>query len=159
VWGQGNGKGGLYEFSADQIEQNFLKIHTYEAWIVKQQDDAQDTTPEDVQETKASGTNKRKIEQDETAVETKIPKQEEGGNEGKPAGSEETTQLPTTEEGTEEVGSEEPGFQADRVSVDAECFECSQTYRDPCRQDLTMYLHALSYKVKKARISVTPQAS
>jgi len=72
VWGKGNGKDGVYEFDSVQIEKNFLKIHTYEAWIVKQMDQES----EDVQEiTDSSG--KRKIESDLDCIERKIPKQEE----------------------------------------------------------------------------------
>ena len=40
-------------------------------------------------------------------------------------------------------------FDPSRIEVFEECFECNQVYRDPVRSDLTMYLHALSYKVNK----------
>jgi hypothetical protein len=38
-------------------------------------------------------------------------------------------------------------FKPELMTKDEECFECQQVYRDPSRSDLTMYLHALSYKV------------
>ena len=38
-------------------------------------------------------------------------------------------------------------FNPKLLEKDPECFECAQFYRDPQRSDLTMYLHALSYKV------------
>ena len=45
----GNGKNGVYEYSKEKIEENFLKIHTYEAWIIKQEnnDDEEEKTQTD----------------------------------------------------------------------------------------------------------------
>ena len=40
-------------------------------------------------------------------------------------------------------------FDPSRIELFEDCFECNQVYRDPVRSDLTMYLHALSYKVNK----------
>lgn len=37
IWGPNNGKHGVYSFNKEEIESNFLKIHTYEAWIIKQE--------------------------------------------------------------------------------------------------------------------------
>ena len=82
VWGAGNGQGGLYEFDRERIEENFLKIHTYEAWIVKQLEREQEQEQEEQEDLSSeSGAVKRKVEMDGDGgmvVEVrKIRKQEE----------------------------------------------------------------------------------
>lgn len=135
VWGGGNGKGGIYEYTSARIEENFLKIHTYEAWIVKQEEASEEPDETELglkrksEEIEGNGEVASKIaKQDVTCVEVIST---EGTSSGETA-----TELVTVEVG---VGIE-------RFAVDPECFECSQTYRDPERSDLIMYLHALSYK-------------
>lgn len=131
LWGPSNGKNGIYEFKKQEIEQNFLKIHSFETWIIKQEDEVKDG--EDMLEISVSDElkAKRKISDAET-TENKKQKKE--------------TNL-ISNELISDIDPNLPSFEISKFSKDNECFECNQIYRDPVRSEMTMYLHALSYKV------------
>lgn len=134
VWGSTNGKNGQYELSAEQIEANFLRVHTYEAWIVNQERAEEQATSVAADEMPVV---KRKADDESVEVSepvAKIPKQEE------------ESKVVVDSELVAENASEQAGIEKNRFENSPGCFECTQTYRDPCRKDLTMYLHALSYK-------------
>lgn len=131
LWGPSNGKNGVYEFKKDEIEQNFSKIHTFEAWIIKHEEDLETTEKSalDVIKTKRKNSYDEKLE---------CKKQK----------SEKNTNLISNEQICE-IDSNLPSFEISKFIKDNECFECKQIYRDPVRSEMTMYLHALSYKVYK----------
>lgn len=156
VWGKNNGKNGEYELTKEEIEQNFLKVHTYEAWIIKQEqldneafENDQNTDKTDLNEENCKNEDenlnlKRKHEEDlldeENLKKSKLEVEESLTKEESP----ETTQV---SEILEEVDPNLVGFDEKLLTKDGECFECKQIYRDPKRPEMTMYLHALSYKV------------
>lgn len=37
IWGPNNGKDAVYPLTKEEMENNFLKIHSYEAWIINQE--------------------------------------------------------------------------------------------------------------------------
>lgn len=148
----GNGKNGKYEFDKEQIEKNFLSIHTYEAWIIKQEES--ESTPstelkkdedqmipsnENIQKRKIDDTDNKDVNPDVLINQNNDDNDEEHGNEHKKLKTE-------SEEDKCSSSLEQPVFEPHRIVKDPECFECSQKYRDPTRTDLIMYLHALSYK-------------
>jgi len=149
VWGEGNGKNGKYEFDKERIEQNFLKIHTYEAWIIKQEE-TESTPSAEQNNTKDKvlkisiddNIQKRKIEEPNK----EINKSEQTNQNNDEQGSEQKKLKTENEDKCSTILTEKPIFEPDRIIKDPECFECSQIYRDPSRTDLVMYLHALSYK-------------
>ena len=63
-------------------------------------------------------------------------------------GDEDVNKKLKTEESVERDLNGHAVFNPNLLEKDPECFECAQFYRDPQRSDLTMYLHALSYKVR-----------
>jgi hypothetical protein len=154
VWGKGNGKDGKYEFTKEEIEQNFLNVYTYEAWIIKQEteaDTAENETPKEENDNNESKSKRKEIEEKEreqssdsnkklksdSEVEIKIqPKHDSCKNEDAQKSAKVNSKSSTNR----------PGLDPNRFERDPECFECAQTYRDPTRKDLIMYLHAYSYQ-------------
>ncbi|RNA05988.1 RNA pseudouridylate synthase domain-containing 2-like isoform X2 [Brachionus plicatilis] len=140
IWGPSNGKNGVYEFTKEEIEKNFLKIHTYEAWIIKQEvaedgiDEKDSIEKFDLEDV---GT-KRKDSQDEL---TECKKQKLETNL-----EQEEIDKPAVDDEKSEIDPNLPGFDVSKLTKEDDCFECKQIYRDPVRSDMTMYLHALSYK-------------
>lgn len=135
VWGPSNGKNGVYEFTNKEIEQNFLKIHTFEAWIIKQEaSESEVEEKSDFDDVKG----KRKNSQNEI-IDNKKQKLE--------TNFEQIKNEKIENEDKSEIDPSLPKFDNNKLTIDDECFECKQTYRDPVRSEMTMYLHALSYKV------------
>ena len=176
VWGNGNGKDGIYEYSKEQIEQNFLNIHTYEAWIIKQEqmdnnhdnNEDQDSKDEDKESNEIrdkeikivqieeisnsvidqNNSNVNNLKRKNETFETNIilnPKDQEENYKKQKIEKDEITEKLTISLGRDVK--DKPSFDESLLTKDDECFECKQKYRDPKRSDLTMYLHALSYKV------------
>lgn len=159
VWGKNNGKGGVYEFNKEEIEQNFLKVHTYEVWIIKQEDnnnpENEKNTNQEEEQSKTDDIAEKSQEpiivqqsspENDSVTKRKIEEIDENKideNQNKKSKCDET--IPEEEE--ENVKDSRACFKSELVTKDDECFECQQIYRDPSRSDLTMYLHALSYKV------------
>ncbi|CAF0783331.1 unnamed protein product [Brachionus calyciflorus] len=165
VWGRTNGKGGVYEYSKEVLEQNFLRVHTYEAWIIKQEN-SENENSEEKEDGLVEGTLdkkeenilpeenkepelKRKLEDEHNNEEPEVKKNK---SEELEKNSEEQTNQKNEDQKVEsrELQDKEdenrPGFDEKFLTKDDECFECQQIYRDPVRKDLTMYLHAFSYK-------------
>ena len=70
VWGIGNGKNGKYEYTKEEIEQNFLKVYTYEAWIIKQEAEAdivstENETPREETNSNESKSKRKEIEEEQ----------------------------------------------------------------------------------------------
>lgn len=158
VWGKDNGKGGVYEYTKEQIEENFLKAHSYEAWIIKQEQENQTEKSEKSEGTKDDENKNEKIDQsiqlDNSAIKRKIEIVADDENKKDSDEDEILNKKPKANENDIPVknndldsNEQRAQFNPALVTKDEECFECSQTYRDPVRSDLTMYLHALSYKV------------
>lgn len=161
VWGEQNGKNGQYGLSKEQIEENFLKIHTYEAWIMQQERSDENAEAENVEDTKREdeeapltskpanenaseeSSNKRKNDQAIDLADVKKLKAVEEQSEI----NENATQSSVNCDNPTPADANLPKFDPSRIEIDDDCFECKQKYRDPTRSDLIMYLHALSYKV------------
>lgn len=166
IWGENNGKGAEYLLTKEQMEQNFLNIHSYEAWIINQEkgdDDDKAVSEEeaskseltdDIQDDK-SGTKRKSHENDgqQELSEVKKSKIEEIQADCE-SPSEDINQKPNEcEEKVDtkktDVQNNRPGFNKSLLQVDPTCFECKNTYRDPERDEVIMFLHAFSYKVNK----------
>ena len=187
VWGAGNGKGGAYGFSRDQIEMNFLNVHTYESWIIKQEANSDESQQQQLNETTATtaatvtkndddddqiNVNNKKLpsmpkiddgdddedkqqqkrkesENDEeiTVKKAKIDDDNENEEKTEPEVNKELEKVVVkNDQPTDKYSYPRPGFDKSLVELDPDCFECKQTFRDPDRSDLIMYLHAYSYK-------------
>jgi hypothetical protein len=172
VWGKTNGKGGVYECSKEQLEANFLNIHTFEAFIVQQERleageqgpneevtasrDTQDN--DDVQDAKVEeqfvrDSDKDKAVLDEEASDNKrkidvLSNVEEDNSVKKVKLDSET--IETNFQKDAGAQGDLPAFDESRVERVEECFDCKQNFRDPTPNELIMYLHALSYKVSKS---------
>ena len=165
MWGKDNGKSGVYEFSKEQIEKNFLAVHTYEAWIIKQEES--NTEEEDKKNKKEETNEKETLLKDENLT-NELKQKEDFCIDKEPEtkrkldeslNSEDENKNETLNKKAKTVSNvliiksveQEQGklvkFNPELTIKDEECFECQQVYRDPSRSDLTMYLHALSYKV------------
>lgn len=153
IWGENNGKNGVYHLTQEEMEKNFLKIHSYEAWIIKQEQTDQDNNEIILEEmsTKIAATStslnvnfdcknleKRKIDSSEDHILMKRKRVEEMAKE-KNNEFDTEKKISVTSEGRQK--------EIDKTYLDPECFECSNCYRDPKRDELIMFLHALSYKV------------
>lgn len=173
VWGETNGKGGVYEYNKEQLEQNFLKTHTYESFIVKQENEEQ-SADNNNEVTNADGnTVENKVNQDSPLKNEICQDNLEQNDENNKRKCEESTsenvdeneskKLKTesqTDDSIKESVSDEcflesklTPFDENRLIIDSDCFECKQKFRDPKRSELTMYLHALSYKFGDMKFS------
>ena len=47
-----------------------------------------------------------------------------------------------------------PSYDPSKMTIDHNCAECRERYRDPAVEELTMYLHALRYEVSYARLMI-----
>lgn len=182
VWGENNGKNGIYSLSKEQIEQNFMSIHTYEAWIIKQDQLEQDQQEQGNDESKVEDV-KKEIQFEETdkkkefddlsskrksdslnsdVIEAKKPKIEaevkpensqtiESADNQNESVHEQATGILSSNDGDEVFNNNKKVAQAkfdkNLLELDPDCFECKHSYRDPVREEIIMYLHALSYKV------------
>jgi hypothetical protein len=161
VWGKRNGKDGKYEFTKEEIEQNFLKVYTYEAWIIKQEAEANIASTED-DRSKEEKDNENESKSKRKEIEEEDREQSSDSNKKLKSDSEveikepiqskhdtcknEETNVQKGPKDNSKSSSNRPGFDSNRFESDPECFECAQTYRDPTRKDLIMYLHAYSYQ-------------
>ena len=163
VWGAGNGKGGKYAYSKEEIELNFLNAHSYEAWIIKQEgaeeeaENDQNTSKADQQDTeKPTAEPQDPPRPDENAVDENTVKRKQESEapediEPKKLKVEEDAPKQPQTNPPKNSAKERPGFDSSLLEIDPDCFECKQTYRDPTRSDLIMYLHAYSYRVSFLR--------
>ena len=156
-----------------------MKAHTYESWIIKQEQMATNETSDDGGEEKEPSATVSEASAEvaapgcssDTAIETielsssKRKLVDETQDDGLPRESvaeasdstcdqkklktDESTSTSTItisqSEQTNDI-KRSPGFDPSLLAKDPDCFECDQTYREPTRKDLIMYLHALSYK-------------
>jgi hypothetical protein len=161
VWGRTNGKHGVYDFNKTELEQNFLKMHSYEAFIVQQEQEDQESSENNDKkepnqeenvtkssieepinnEKQDSESNKRKIEDIEQDNEPLI-------NESiKKLKTEDEIKISEKNQKDETfLSSNLAPFDPSKFVKEEDCFECKQTFRDPLKDELIMYLHALSYK-------------
>lgn len=157
VWGKGNGKDGKYEFTKEEIEQNFLKVYTYEAWIIKQEAEVdsastENETPKEEKDNDESKSKRKEIEEEQSIESNKKLKSDSEVEINESIQIKQDTlnneELKAQErpKGSSLISSNRPGLDLNRFERDPECFECAQTYRDPTRKDLIMYLHAYSYQ-------------
>ena len=153
---------GKYDYNREEIEQNFLKIHTYEAWIIKQEqeqdqkeDDEKGAEAKEINEDtkdfagiqlESSGAVSHKRKGD-SAEEEKVSSDDVGETLVKKLKEDNDNSCAVELKTVAIEDSEWPRFEQHRIIKDPECFECFQKYRDPEPSDLVMYLHALSYKV------------
>jgi hypothetical protein len=154
------------------MEQNFLRAHTYESWIVNQEQAEQDgynneeenreeksvsqeITTQDIQNETNQAKRKQTVEtsleiiQLETNKKPKLDQDVESLNTCNESNLDSEYSLNKSADTKEETTKSilRPGFDSKLLQIDDECFECKQTFRDPERSDLIMYLHAYSYKV------------
>jgi hypothetical protein len=163
VWGIGNGKNGKYEYTKEEIEQNFLKVYTYEAWIIKQEAEAdivstENETPREETNSNESKSKRKEIEEEQrekSSESSESNKKLKSDSEIETKGSihiegnvltKNQLQDGSKSSHNTSTSRRRPGFDPNRFERDPECFECAQTYRDPTRKDLIMYLHAYSYQ-------------
>lgn len=166
IWGENNGKNGVYYLTQEEMEKNFLKIHSYEAWIIQQEQTDQDNNNETSLEemsTKIVATSsslnvnfdcknleKRKIDSSKDHFLMKRARVEE--NPCEVIAKEKDNQFDT--EKNISVAFEGRQKEIDKTYLDPECFECNNCYRDPKRDELIMFLHAFSYKVCTQKIKL-----
>ena len=161
VWGPTNGKGGVYEFSKEELEKNFLKMHSYEAFIIKQEQMACDSeqleNTEDKKVSEADDVSTTDCKNEVVELGQISVKKEEGAKRKNEENlTEENEPKKVKLDDNESVSEPEPvlineklaPFDKSKLVVENDCFECGLSFRAPNRSELIMYLHALSYKVK-----------
>ena len=111
-----------------------MKIHSRENWII---DNDNDVAQQNVNESKEDG---------ESVVSKQIDTAEAIDNLGSKRKIEETFVENKKAKAENDVKLSYDNIQ-NPVEYDENCWECKETYRDPPRDKLIMYLHALSYKV------------
>ncbi len=169
VWGTTNGKNGAYEYTKEQLEQNFLKIHSFEAFIVQQErqenfqaegDDNQNedkniTADEDNDKvSKVTEANSVEVKNYLIADETSKRKTEDSLKDEVKESSPKRVKIDNEKcelvsETKEETNIKDSvAFDKSRLVPDEDCLDCKHNFRDPTPDELIMYLHALSYKVR-----------
>ncbi len=137
LWGENNGKDGLYFNTKKEIEDIFLQIHKRDVYLIDNEVDNADEEngghSEQNQEANSENLEKRKSE---SATETSLKKVK--------------YESDKTEASIENHQEATIGVQSPSQSEDYEnCEECRNVCRDPLPKELIMYLHALSYKVRR----------
>ena len=170
IWGEQNGKDAVYPSTREEIEQNFIKIHSYEAWIINQeQNEASETandesavattaadSRQDPDETTCSkrrndddqeklDVKKTKLENDAGEIDEKRETQSVDANDNH--NRLEANEAGPTREEEKEQEKDLARFDKSLVEYDPDCFECKNVFRDPNREELIMFLHAFSYRV------------
>ncbi len=134
LWGENNGKHGVYTHTKQETEELFLKLHNRENWLIENdfENSTEDMDVPNNQDEQADKRKTEKIGEIETEMNVKKTKYEH-----------ENETKENKEENIDGVSTEKNGNSIDYTE---NCDECINQYRDPSPKDLVMYLHAHCYK-------------